>query len=133
MAKALVLKNYRMWIELVLLVAHIGAVILIFRTIEDRRLAGVIAGTLFLEISTTILVLEIIWGRGLRSLAFWGAVFFLVVSALPVMILRFAFWEIPFDSIELMGITGRQLHTLANATYMGIIAMVILEGMREHR
>lgn len=123
--------RYRTWIELVLLGLHILAVVLIFRTIEDRRIAGVVAGSLFLEIGLVVMWLEWKWGRGLGSLAFWAAMIFFWGSAVPVMGLRLAFWETPFDEIQWLGVTGRQLHQMSNGTYMAILLMAVVEGLRD--
>lgn len=131
MEKKAGLKEFRVWIELILLGLHILAVVLIFRAIEDRKTAGLVAGSLFLEIGLVITFLEFKYGRALRSLAFWSALIFFLGSAIPVMALRLAFWETPFDQIEWMGVTGGQLHRLSNFTYMAIIFMVVVEGLRD--
>lgn len=124
-------KHARSWTELGLLAAHIAAVIFLFRLIDDRRLAGVIAGSLFLEIGVLLAFLEVKFGRGLKSLVFWAAAFFLVVSAIPVMSLRLTHWDMAFDEIEWMGLTGRQLHSFSNATYLLMAGAVIIEAFRD--
>lgn len=126
------IKELRVWIELVLLGLHVLAVVLIFRWIEDRRLAGLTAACLFLEIGLVVTFLEYRWGRALGSLAFWSALIFLLGSVVPVVGLRLTFWETPFDEIQWMGITGSQLHRISNFTYISMIAMVVVEGVRDH-
>lgn len=121
------MKRWRPWIELALLLAHVGAVILLFRLIEDRRLAATLAGALFLEIGFVVVTLEWIWGRRFESIAFWTAVVFLLVSAIPIMGLRLAYWETPFAQTAVFGVTGPQLHAVSSWVYLSMIVGVFAE------
>ncbi|MBX3018930.1 MAG: hypothetical protein KF767_13675 [Bdellovibrionaceae bacterium] len=105
--------------------------IFIFKIIEDRKVAGVVAGALFLEIGLLTMFLEWKWGRKWGSLAFWAAAIFFLGSAVPVMGLRLTHWEMAFDDIQWLGVTGRQLHQMGNGTYMAMLLMAVVEGLRD--
>lgn len=124
-------RRWRIVLEVILLIMHIALVMAIFRWIEDRKIAGVVAGGFFLEIGVVVMALEWWWGRGPRSLAFWAAAIFLVGSAIPVMALRLTHWEVPFDEIQWLGVTGRQLHQMSNGTYIAILLMAVIEALRD--
>lgn len=111
-----------------LLVLHIALVMAIFRMIPDRKIAGLVAGSFFVEVAAVMIWSEVLWGRGAQSWLLRTAVLFLCVSALPVLALRLFYWEIPFDDIQILGITGRQIHQASNWTYLLMGVAALYEG-----
>ena len=107
--------------QLLILIAWGLGVGLLFATIHDRQLAGVIAGVFFILIPLIMLVSE------LRSAArHWyqlaSVAIFLVFSALPIFCLRIFNWGTDFNELSLFGVTGPQFHKSSNILYFIMIA-----------
>lgn len=93
-----------------------------FRVIPDKKLASVFASLLFIGSSAGIMFWEMKFPGFKRRPSFWGALGFLVLSALPVFGMRLLYWDIPFDEIQIAGVTGAQMHKASN--YVFILMMV---------
>ncbi|MFN3697102.1 MAG: hypothetical protein ACK4VO_06625 [Pseudobdellovibrio sp.] len=110
--------------EIMILTVWIVVVVLLFKVIPDKQLAGLIAGVGFCLIPT-YLMLKIL--RQLKRESYktvniirvTAIVIFIISAALPVLGLRVFNWGIDFNSLELLGIvTGRQLHMWSNYAYL---------------
>jgi hypothetical protein len=99
-------------------------VMALFRWIPSRQTASLFAGILFLL--SPLLTLGTEWRRqrSLRSVPALTALFFLLVSALPIFLLRLCNWGTPFEELSLLGWTGRQMHQASN-----FIFFVMLGGL----
>lgn len=120
----------RSWIQLFALLVNIGFVILLFK-VFDRKPAAVAAGLSFIFISAAIIWSEARYGRGQRSLAWWSAILFLAVSAIPLFVLRVVFWDVPFDQVGYWGFRGPELHKISNYIYLLLVGSVVAEGLRK--
>lgn len=97
-------------------------VILSFRLIPDKKLASVLTSLLFIGSSAGIMFWEMKFKGFKKRPSFWGALGFLGLSALPVFGMRLLYWDLPFDEIQIAGITGAQMHKASN--YIFILMMV---------
>ena len=118
-------------LTLVLLVLNIVSVVMLFRLVPDRQLAGYIAGTLFVLMGLWVTISEFKMGRGLRSVSFWAGLVFLVFSALPILGIRALNPGVPFDELSVFGVPGPQLHVISNGTFMLMITATIIEIIRD--
>ena len=94
------------------LLAHLGItvlVILFFKIIPEIKIAALCAGILFLSGPTWVLVFEIRARKIFRSFSFYGAIGFLLTSALPVFLLRIANWNEPFDGFSFTRFNGTRI------------------------
>lgn len=109
------------------------AVLSLFRLIPERALAGLVAGILFVCISSGIWLYELRFGRAYRSLSFWGCLLFLVISALPILFIRLAHWGIPWNSLVVLGWTGPQWHQFSNLIFGVMLMSHFLDAFLEAR
>jgi hypothetical protein len=106
----------------------IGAVALIFRTIPDRVLAGVVAGTLFVSLGLWILVLGLVSIKSVdpdrrfwHSATFWAGCAHLFLTSLPLMITRLLNWSTSFEQVDVLGLPGPVFHRLSTTVFSVLI------------
>jgi hypothetical protein len=113
---------------------QVPVVMALFHWIPERRVAALFAGTLFVLIPAAILGIELgIRGVGLRNWTVLGAAQFLLLSALPIFLLRVCNWDQSFENLSLLGLTGPQMHKLSNVTFMLMALMVLLDVIQQWR
>jgi uncharacterized membrane protein HdeD (DUF308 family) len=109
------------------------AVILLFRLMAEKKIAAVIAGTLFLVGPWLVLYFELRARKFLRSFSSWGACIFLLFSALPIFSLRILNWNEPFENLNLLGIPAEQLHKISNAIFLLMLAGFVVDSFLLNR
>lgn len=105
----------------------IVAVILIFRSIDERRTAAMIASTGFVLIPLSVLLIESKWGEKFRVLLWAGHLQFLILFALPIVILNF------FPSLlgDLkLPVSAQDFHRFSNISYFAMILLSLVEQRR---
>lgn len=106
--------------QLLILILWVIGVGLLFKFSPDRQVAGAIAGVVFIGIPLVLLASELRQPRKhWYQLVTVGV--FLVVSALPIFLLRVLNWGTDFNELSLLGVTGPQLHKLSNVLYIAMI------------
>lgn len=125
--------RYRAWFELALMLLNILFVTQVFRFIENRPTASIVASSAFFILAVTLIHLETRYGRGQGSLAWWNAILFLSLFVIPLIFLRVFFWEKPFDQVGFWGIRGSELHHYSTWAYMVLMVSVVIEGLRDWR
>ncbi len=114
--------RYRNYLRLEVLVVIL--VTLSFQFIADRKLAALLASCLFLFSTLGIIFWESKQAEFRKRPTFWGALVFLIFSVLPILALRLAYWDMPFELIQVAGITGSQLHK--SSSYVFILLLICL-------
>lgn len=104
-----------------------------FRLIPERSTAALVAGALFLVVSSYVVLREVQTQRWRSSLAFWATLIFLLGFAIPIFGMRVAFWGQPFSEIEFLGIHPAQLHNASNFAFLAMLATYFVESFRWHR
>ena len=122
--------NYRN--QLIILFVWILVVGLLFSTIADKPLAGVIAGTGFNIIPVLFLWAEL-KKKPRYGLHILTLLLFLVLSALPIFILRIFNWGIDFKQLSLFGISSDFLHRSSNIIYFFMIISAAIGFYREKK
>lgn len=112
--------RYRNYLSLEALV--ILSVILSFRIIPDKKTASIVTSFLFIASSAGIMYWETRYPGFKKRASFWGALGFLLFSALPVFLMRVLNWDMPFEEIQFLGISGAEMHKISN--YVFILMMV---------
>ena len=108
----------------------IGLVILIFRTIERRLIAGLVAGSIFIILGLIVL------SPGFKSAAFRRTPTFvmawvhLLFSALPLFISRLCNWNADFKDVRVMGLNGPHFHTVSTGIYFLLMAATAFDAIR---
>lgn len=123
--------RYRNYLTIGLLVFL--AVLAIFRFIEDRQVAGVLAGSLFTGVFLSIFIYEIRKPSPWKRLSVYGTGLFLLSSALPILGLRLAYWGEPWGEVYFMGIEATQLHLISSRVYVAMMICFFVDSMIEQK
>jgi hypothetical protein len=109
------------------------AVILLFKYIDERKIAALCAGSLFILGPSFVLWNEKRLGLASKRVSWWGALVFLFVSALPIFILRLKYWNESFESISALGISGPQMHKISNYIFIGMLVTFFIDSFLEKK
>lgn len=112
--------------------AVIPAVILIFKLNEDRQVAALQAGLLFIIIPSGILLREM-RKKEKSWLLIAGQAQFLLLFALPIMGLRLFNWGVPFSELTLLGLSGQKIHSLSNGGYILMLVLTLAGWWRSRK
>lgn len=119
-------------VELLALLLWIPCVIFIFATIQDRKIAGLVAGAGFLLIPIFNIFRERkseASSSSRLSRVFASGAFFLL-SAMPIFLFRVFNWEKSLEEISIFGIlSGRELHSLSNILFAAMIAVYFVTNI----
>jgi hypothetical protein len=117
-------------ILLVLEIAVMIAVVFVFRTIENRFHAGLVAGSLFILLGMAIV------GRGWNSPEFRRVPTFAVGClhlfgvALPMIIIRVLNADSDFREIPVWGLPGPVFHKLSEGVYLLLLLVTAFDAYR---
>jgi hypothetical protein len=131
--KFLVMKKrnrYRNYLSLE--AAVIVLVILCFKFIPDKKTASIFTSLLFLGSSLGILYWESKFAGYLRRPSFWGVMTFLILSAIPVFGLRMVYWDLPFEQIQVAGLTGQDFHQFSNIVFLLMLVCFFMDSFTEN-
>ncbi|AZZ35887.1 hypothetical protein CIK05_03450 [Bdellovibrio sp. qaytius] len=119
-------------LELLVLLLWVPCVIIIFKFIQDRKIAGLVAGTGFLFIPLFNIFrerLSLANSSSRLARVFASGVFFLL-SAMPIFLFRIFNWDKSLEEISIFGIlSGRQLHSLSNILFVGMILVYLITNI----
>ncbi|GIL16385.1 MAG: hypothetical protein BroJett040_01360 [Oligoflexia bacterium] len=108
-------------------------VMVIFRSVSDRQVAGIIAGLLFLLAPSIVIWNEYRMGTWKKQASFWGSLCFLVFSALPIFILRVTNYGQPFEELSVLGVTGPMLHKFSNYFFIVLLLGFFIDSFSEKK
>lgn len=119
-------------IELLVLLMWIPCVIFIFKFIQDRKIAGLVAGAGFLLIPVINIFRE--RNSGASSLSRLARVFasgaFFLLSAMPIFLFRVFNWEKNLEDISIFGLmSGRELHSFSNILFVAMILVYFVTNI----
>lgn len=103
-------------------------VILAFKVIPDKKMASMLTSALFILSTLAIIYWESRYPDFQKRPSFWGAVTFLVVSALPIFAVRLIYWDLPFDEIRVGGITGAEMHKISNYVFILMLVSFFIDS-----
>ena len=118
--------------QLLMLLIWIPCVMVLFKIIEERKVAAVFAGAGFLILPCLFLFFEFFSKKKQRSrvlILFTGL--FLVFSALPIFLLRILNWNADFSQLSILGITADQMHKGSNYNYIVMVFAMAYLSYRE--
>lgn len=123
--------RYRNYLTVGLLVFL--AVLAVFRLIEDRQIAGALAGALFTIVFSTIFLFELRKPAPWTRFTVYGIGLFLVSSALPILILRIVNWGEPWADVSIFGIAATELHFISSRVYVVMMICFFVDSMIEQK
>lgn len=104
--------------------------LLLFRTIGDPRLAGVIAGVDFLFVGFFIIWRCWKWSKKWTSGTFWLALVHVWLVSLPILGARLYNWEKPMKEIEILGVGADHFHRTSEVIYLLLILATLVDLVR---
>jgi hypothetical protein len=123
--------SFRWWLSLLALqIFGVAWAILIFASPIPKSTAGLLAGGVFVLVGLYPLWLLRKESQRGRWVIFWSSLIFLLVSAVPILGLRLAFWGQDFSTLTLFGIKTPQLHAWSESFYMAMLISTLWDGFR---
>lgn len=99
-----------------------------FQMIQDRPIAALVAGSLFLFSTLGIMWWESRYPGYYKRISFIAMSCFLVLSVLPILVLRLVNWGQPFHEIQMFGIFGPQLHQFSNYLFIAVMITFFIDA-----
>lgn len=119
-------------IELLVLLVWIPCVIFIFKFIQDRKIAGLVAGAGFMLIPIFNIFREKYskFSRTSRMSRVIASSLFLLLSAMPIFFYRILNWDKNLEEISIFGLlTGRQLHSMSNVLFLMMLLVYLVSNL----
>lgn len=107
----------------------IPLVMLIFKLPAEKRWLSLAANGVF----WCIAVLTISARGSARKPIMLAGMQFLLLAVIPITILRVLSWNDDFNTAEIVGITGKQWHSLSNISFLVMMAVTLVMLFRERR
>lgn len=111
--------------QMEVLIIWIAVVIMLFRFIPSKQIAGAVAGFGFVLWPILFLIYEL--KQPLKNKFYIFILgFFLLTNALPIFLLRMLNWGVDFAELSLVGIPANKFHGISNIMYL---IMLITSGV----
>lgn len=110
-----------------------GAAPVIFTTIENRLVAGMVAGAVFTALGVFIFVvgLQVRRFRGMPT--FWMGCWHLFLSSIPLLVTRLLNAQGSFEDTRILGMPGPVFHNYSTAVYFIMMAATAFDLVRSRR
>lgn len=105
-------------------------VVATFRSIEERIVAGAVAGTLFVVLGVWICGRALRSPRYRRTPTFVVGLIHLFGSALPLMVTRFANSAALFEDVRVLGLPGPVFHRVSSFIYLALLLATLVDWIR---
>jgi hypothetical protein len=103
-------------------------VIKIFQLVEDRKVAAMIAASLFLSFPLWVFISELRFKR----YVYWGHFQFFFLFALPIFLSRIMYWDQDFQNIRAFGVIPASLiHKYSNYSYILMMGLTAFQFILE--
>lgn len=115
------------------LVMEITVVVLVtitFRAIENRLVAGAIAGGMFIALGVFIVGFAVKWRAFLRTATFWLGCMHLFLVALPMVVIRLLNAEGQFSQDRIWGLSGPLFHRVSTGLYLTLMISTAFDWWR---
>lgn len=108
-------------------------ILLIFREMGDRKIASVFATSVFLLLCGSLFFREFQRVR-FRSWLFWGpGLIFFFFFVLPILLMRWIYWELEFSEIYWGGVSAQKIHQFSSRIFSGWMLCCLIEAWRFKR
>lgn len=97
-------------------------VFLIFTLIENKQIAGSVAGVGFLVLPLFFLVQEFKQSQRKSKLHIGVLLSFLILSVLPIILLRVFNYGVDFNTLSVFGFPAQKIHRYSNLIYLLMMA-----------
>lgn len=112
---------------LILEILTVPLVITIFKAVEPRKTAAVLAGSLFVSLGSFLLVKSF---RAKQSLTLYAALAHLLLFSIPMLSKRIYYWSSDFSEITFYGIGGTDFHKISEYAFTVLFLATLIDGAR---
>ena len=102
----------------------------VFALIEERRVAGALAGGYFVVSGLVMVVKAWWWGDTWRALCWYPLLAHVFAISLPMVITRFMHVQLAFSEVKIWGLEGPQFHRLSSAVFGALVAATVIDLAR---
>ncbi len=99
----------------------------LFAIISEKRVAGFIAGIMFVALGLWIVTSPLRTRALIRSGTFWIGLVYLLFVALPLMVTRFVNVSLQFEEVRIMGFSGPEFHRISTSVYTVLIVATSID------
>jgi hypothetical protein len=120
----------KLMIFLALEIVVLATVIMIFRLVPEKFVAGMVGGICFVSLGIGI---GFQCRRSVRlrwSATFLAAMMHLFLTSLPLMLTRMMNYGTDFSEIRVLGLSGPTFHSFSSAVYMILILATVFDLIR---
>lgn len=126
------MKLLKIWWPVAVQIIQIPIVITIFKTVSDRQIAGLVAGSMFALVA--ILLMDHFYKKyGVKSPSLYFLMAHLFLITIPMLMFRLAYWGTPFDELSILGISGPSFHAFSERFYTLVILCSIYEIRKSNK
>jgi hypothetical protein len=125
-----ILRNHSIVIYIKILLLHaitIPSVVVIFKFIEEKKIAGALAAGLFILSAMYILLTIRKIPDYYAKWTYWFISIQLTLIALPMFLARLIFWTTPFNEIHFIFFSGADFHKFSEKVYLLLIASTFVD------
>ena len=123
-------RHTSLWLILGLEILTAPVVIAIFKNIEEREKAGLIAGVYFVLSGSWIFIRNLKWYEFKKSPVFWLSAVHLFFISVPLLTTRVLTLGTSFEEISVLGIPGPQFHKVSERILLALTVATIYEIWR---
>ena len=105
----------------------------IFKTIESRLVAGMVAGSIFVAIGIFIFMIGVQNREFRRTPTFWTGCIHLFGSALPLLMTRLANFSRGFEDLQVLGLPGPVFHQVSTVIFALLMLATTFDLIRAWR
>lgn len=124
------MKNISYLNQIIILIIWVAIVGSLFTFMQEKQVAGIIAGSGFILLPTLFIYSEM---KNTKKSIFHLLTLslFVLASAFPIFFLRVLNWGVDFKELSLLGISSEQLHRTSNILYSFIFLSAAYCYVRE--
>jgi hypothetical protein len=111
----------------------VAAAPVIFTTVENRLIAGIMAGTLFVGLGVFIVMVGVQNKPFRRVPTFWAGCLHLFGSALPLLITRMVNFSHGFENVLVLGLPGPVFHRISTGVFAILLIATAFDLIRAWR
>lgn len=115
---------------LIIQVITIPLIVVLFKTLQNNKVSGLIAGCIFFVISLFFLKRLIYNTVYLKTFSFYGILFHLLFAVVPLMAVRLFYLNEDFSNLIVFGIKADSFHKISESIYMIMVLCTALDLLR---
>lgn len=102
-------------------------VILSFKIFEPKKLAAVIAASIFVLVGFTMIRVTRKWEEYRTHLCYWCIRIHVFIFSVPMLIGRLIFWEKDFEDIVYFAVSGPTFHKISERFYLIMMICTLID------